>query len=100
MTYREWEEVFVLLNFDTSKLLKMTNKLNKFKIKGKQKSFNTLLHQAQLDFMYVKKLFDILDKQSYWHKEHLDKAKWNKYKDDVKRVFICLESLIPERMVR
>ena len=100
MTYREWCEAFTLLNSDIRALLKKACTLNKFKMKGKQKEYNLMLPETQVNLMYVKKVFDKLDSQSYWHKQYLNEDKWSKYKDGTTGIFNYLDTLIPERAVK
>ena len=100
MTYKEWCEAFALLNSDIRVLLKKACTLNKFKMKGKQKEYNLMLPETQVDLMYVKKVLDKLDSQSYWHKQYLNEDKWSKYKDDITGIFNYLDTLIPEMAVK
>jgi hypothetical protein len=100
MTYKEWCEAFTLLNSDIKKLLKKACALNKFKMKGKQKEYNLMLPETQVDLVYVRKVLDKLDSQSYWRKQYLDEDKWSKYKEGISGIFAYLDTLIPERAVK
>ena len=100
MTYKEWCEAFTLLNSEIKKLLKKARTLNKFKMKGKQKQYNLMLPETQVDLMYVKKVFNKLDSQSYWHKQYISEDKWSKYKEGISGIFDYLDTLIPERAVK
>lgn len=96
MTYKEWCDAFALLSSDVEKLLKKVHKLEKLKAKGKQKQFNLLFPEVCVNLAYSKKIFERLDEQKYWHKQHFNEDTWSRYKECTTKLFCYLETLISE----
>lgn len=94
MTEQQFFSSLKVLGTDTRTLQRNAVKLAQYAQHNKQDKFKALFAKVEVDFQYVKKLYDTIQNAAYWHKSKLDPQEWDLFLKEFDGLFSKIEAVI------
>lgn len=94
MTEQQFYSSLKVLGTDTKALQRNAAKLVQYAQHNKQDKFKALFAKVELDFKYVKTLYETVQNAAYWHKDKLDTQEWDLFLKEFDGLFSKIETVI------